>query len=107
MRSPNGARVVARRLILLAALLTLASALPMTAAAPAVASTTSDGAFVTHVYRDFLFRDPTADELTWWTTAMASGTSRLSVASGVLHGDEFANFWVIGVSLLYLDDFDM
>lgn len=73
-------------------------------AGPAAASQ-SNANFVTKAHRDFLLRDPTGDEVTWWT-AYLGGNSRASMIQNVLNSSEFSFLWVAGVRLQYLGELD-
>lgn len=89
-------------MLLAAALSVLAAS--FSATAPAYALTPNEN-FTKRVYADFLFRDPTADEYTWWNAYLVSGT-RLGMVTSILQDDEFQVFWVAGVNSSYLGYFD-
>jgi hypothetical protein len=50
----------------------------------------SNDQFTTLLYHAFLDRDPSADELVYWS-GIADNVSRLAVAHGISHSDEAAN----------------
>ncbi len=45
-------------------------------------------AFVRDVYGDLLLRQPTSQEVSYWTSKLQSGTSKLAFANGVAQSDE-------------------
>lgn len=51
----------------------------------------SDAQFVTSLYNGFLGRAPDAAGLDFWTTSLASGTSRNDAATAFVNGAEFAD----------------
>jgi hypothetical protein len=90
--------------LLVGALVLLGATLPGTRADARPMATTAT--WVDHVYTDFLFRAPTDDELTWWTTAIGNGTTRTYVVNWILTSDEFRSNWVLGVAVEYLSEVD-
>lgn len=52
--------------------------------------------FLDHLFRDVLDRAPDASGLSYWTSKLASGTSRASVARSLLRSDESAALQVRG-----------
>jgi hypothetical protein len=101
----EGRRPRRRRLAGAALAFSLLAGLSLGVSAPAGA-TTANESFVIRVYQDFLFRDPTAGELTWWATAIGGGTSRATMVASVLDTAEFELYWIAGVNTRYLGSFD-
>lgn len=71
---------------------------------PAAALTPNER-FVVQVYEDFIFREPSANELAWWTAVLTT-TSRVDTVSLILDQDEFSEHWIASVDGHYLDVFD-
>lgn len=69
------------------------------------ASLTNNEKFIWAVHTDFFLRSPSADEVTWWTAYLGSGT-RAGMLESILDSSEFKDFWVVGMSLRYLDEID-
>lgn len=61
--------------------------------------------YITAVHRDFLLRDPTANELIWWNAYLGSN-SRQAFVDHVLGSDEFKEEWIGGIRLYYLTIID-
>ncbi|HEV7721581.1 MAG TPA: DUF4214 domain-containing protein [Iamia sp.] len=74
-------------------------------AQPAAALTPTEN-FTTAVYQDFILRDPTSSELTWWSAYIGGGGTRSGMVSSILNDDEFATLWSYGVRLYYLETVD-
>ncbi len=75
------------------------------AISPAAAATPNEN-FTTRVYQDFLLRQPTADELAWWSAFLSTNT-RGQMLNNVFGGEEFAAVWTSGLRQLYLGDSEM
>ena len=74
-------------------------------AVPASALTPNEK-FVVKFYEDFLQRGPSNDEMTWWTTFLAS-ENRASMTASLFDGAEFENLWVLGTRYYYLGDVEV
>jgi hypothetical protein len=59
------------------------------------------------VYDDFLFSDPTDDQIHLWDAYLTNGASRTSMVSAILNSQEFRFFWTIGVYDHYLGSADL
>ncbi|HEV7720713.1 MAG TPA: DUF4214 domain-containing protein [Iamia sp.] len=101
--STSGARPRRARAAFASALLAGVAVLAMPA--PPAGALTNNEKFTTAVYDDFLLREPTASELTWWSAYLQSGT-RGSMLTSILNDTEFENLWVLGASLYYLGTTD-
>jgi hypothetical protein len=75
------------------------------APAPPAGALTGTEKFIYAVYEDFLFVEPDADQLTWWTVYLGS-SSRASMVSSLLNSSDFQGLWVIGASEYYLGQLD-
>ncbi|HMJ78841.1 MAG TPA: DUF4214 domain-containing protein [Iamia sp.] len=74
-------------------------------AQPAAALTPTEN-FTTAVYQDFILRDPTSSELTWWSAYIGGGGTRSGMLTSILNDNEFATLWAYGVRLYYLETVD-
>lgn len=52
-----------------------------------------------------MFREPTANEYTWWNAYLVSG-SRETMVTSILQDDAFQYFWIAGVHTYYYGYFD-
>ncbi len=69
---------------------------------PPASALTPNEKFVTHVFEDFLRRQPASNEVLFWTTFLGGGGSRVAVLDSVMGTTEFRTNWVHGVYFQYL-----
>jgi hypothetical protein len=75
-----------------------------TASRPASALTPNEN-FIAHVHRDFLLREASANEFTWWSAYLSSG-SRAVMMESIFDSSEFKTTWIYGVRQYYLGEID-
>lgn len=94
-----------RRVAILATALVLSvGAVSLPNGEPAGALTETEK-FVFAVYDDYLFREPTDNEVAWWNAFLSTG-SRTQMVLSVLASNDFKGFWVAGMGQYYLSGTD-
>ena len=69
---------------------------------PVVSSGSADAVWVSALYRELLQREITPSEVSYWTTLLTGGMSRLAVATQITSSDEYYSVYTKNLFITYL-----
>lgn len=89
------------RILVMIAVLVIGLAVPSVASATPYTPTEK---WIVAVHRDFLGRDPSSSELTWWNAVLGGGSSRQAVTTMIMQSTEFKTRILTAYNELYYTD---